>query len=198
MSTATTSTRDRMVPLIRSIASAAGLPAAVALATAEVEGNFNPRAQGDLKWHEKKGGELYRKNVRDNPRFADNPARLQPELWHSYGAFQLLAPYHLEPNEHPHVLLDPTINAQRGVRMLARLFKHYNGDVAKVRVHYGAGSQNVSEATRATLLERFLPAYEKWSRDDGGSGGSSTPPKGGSGWPIALGMLGLFLLLRKA
>lgn len=154
--------REEMIELIRAKARDAGVPEHIALAFADVESNFNARAEGDRKWHERDGGELYIRNVRDNPRLKDNPARLDGAAWHSYGLFQLLAPYYVEPLEHPRVLLDPVVNATRGLRLIKRLYEHYGGDTDKMRIHYGAGSLHVSDAVRDQLLSRFRPALEKW------------------------------------
>jgi soluble lytic murein transglycosylase-like protein len=173
--------RAEMIALIREKARAAGLPEEVALATAEVESGFNPDARGDLQWHTRKGGELYRKNVLANPRLAANPARLQPERWVSFGLFQLLSPHFVEPHEAPEVLADPDLNAERGVRYLKRLYAKYQGDTDKVRVHYAAGNLNVSDATRTTLLTRFRRALAKWR----------STPSGPSGGPL----LGLAVLM---
>jgi soluble lytic murein transglycosylase-like protein len=159
--------REEAIALIRAKARAAGVPEHIALAFADVESNFNPRAEGDRKWHERKDGELYRKNVRDNPRLKENPARLDPPAWHSYGLFQLLAPYFVEPAEHPRVLLDPEVNATRAMKVLKRLHEAYAGDTDKMRIHYAAGSLHVSDEVRNQVLSRFQPALEKWKAAEG-------------------------------
>lgn len=158
--------REEMINLIRAKARAAGVPEYIALAFADVESSFNARAIGDRNWHKKDGGAKYIKNVRDNPRLKDNPARLEPAEWQSYGLFQLLSPYYVEPHEHPRVLLDPEINATRGLRLIKRLYEHYGGDTDKMRIHYAAGSLNVSDDTREQVLSRFRPALEKWKAQE--------------------------------
>lgn len=190
------SRRDDMIALIRSTARAAGLPEEIALATAEVESNFNPDARGDLQWHARRGGELYRKNVLNNPRLAANPARLQPERWISFGLFQLLSPHYVLPHEPPEALADPEVNTERGVRLLKRLYTLYDGDTDKIRVHYGAGSLNVSDATRATLLGRFRKSLAKWKATPSGPGG---PSSGGPGGLLLASLMGLvfYFLMRR-
>lgn len=154
--------KAEMVTLIREEARAAGVPEAVALAFAEVESNFAPYAEGDKHWHELDGGAKYKRLVRDNPKFIGNPARMQPELWHAYGLFQLLAPYHTRPMENPRVLLDPVTNAQRAMVAIKRLLAEYR-DPLDARTAYVCGSLRCSAAKRAEIARRFVPAYERWA-----------------------------------
>lgn len=158
------SERERMIALIRRIARELGVPAAVALAFAEVESRFNPRAEGDLQWAAKRP-ELYARLVRDHPAFADNPARLEPAAWHSYGLYQLLAPYHAQATEHPRVLLDPELNARRGIGYLRRLLRQTNNDVAAARLAYigcGPDGSRCSDQVTTEALQRFAPIYQRW------------------------------------
>lgn len=155
--------RERMIALIRRIATELGIAPAVALAFAEVESNFNPAARGDMQWAERKP-ELYRKLVVE--KLATNPYRHDPSVWHSYGLYQLLAPYHVQLSEHPHILLDPEVNARRGIAYLARLQRQTGGDVAAMRLAYigcGADGKRCSEAVTTAALERFAPIYQRWS-----------------------------------
>ena len=151
--------------LIRSEAARHSVPVALALAVAELESRFNPSAEGDKLWHTKQGGALYRKLVHDEPRFAANPARLEPEAWHSYGVFQLLAPYHVQPHEHPRVLLDPKVNISRGVRFLASLLKRAEGDPYAARLAYvgcGFDGGKCSLQTANEVRQRLSSALSKW------------------------------------
>lgn len=142
-----------------------GVARPVALAFAWVESRFNPSLQGDLNWHLKDGGALYRRLVRDAPRFSMNPARTQPELWHSYGLFQLLAPYHLEPREHPHVLLDARVNARRGIATIAKLLSRTSGDPRRARMAYvggGMDGQLLSVEQRQLVVARLDVALDRF------------------------------------
>lgn len=133
--------------LIRERAIAHGVPPRLALATARAESNFQPAAEGDLHWHEDRA--RYAKVVPStSPFFAQSP------LWHSYGLFQLLAPYHVQRNEDPRVLLDPRTNADRGTAFLAALLKRYGDDWDTVRLAY-AGALNLSDAVKQQILTRW-------------------------------------------
>ena len=150
-----------MVALIRAEAERQGVDPKLALATAEVESNFNPRAAGDLGWATWNDGARYKQHVLGNDALTSNPARLDPSVWHSYGLFQLLAPYHVTGREHPSVLYDPAVNAQRGVAYLRALAKRYGGDPAQVRLAY-AGALHLDAASQERALTRFAKAFEQW------------------------------------
>lgn len=126
-----------------------GLEPAIALATARAESNFKADAEGDLGWH--KRPDRFDRVV---PR--DNPYRNQRELWHSYGVFQLLAPYHVMDGEHPRVLLDPQVNVKRGVAFLRRLSLRHNGDPDAIRLAYTGASRLSPDVQR--------PILAKWHR----------------------------------
>ena len=125
-----------IVRTIRAAADRHKVPRQVALAFAYCESRLNPAAEGDLEWHLKRGGSMYLSLVRDSPKFASNPARDVPEAWHSYGLFQLLAPYHAKPMEHPRVLLNPAVNADRGCAFIRQLLTKARGDVFRARLAY--------------------------------------------------------------
>lgn len=145
-----------MKALISRLAVQAGVPVPVALATAWLESRFNPNAEGDLLWHTRDA--KFEAAVPKN-----HPFRSDRALWHSYGLFQLLAPYHVKMNENPLVLLDPEINAQRGIAFLARLMRKHAGNVDAVRLaytgqlHAAADSKNQLET-----LERWHSALAKF------------------------------------
>lgn len=142
-----------------------GVPRTVALAFAWVESRFDPTLQGDLDWHLKQNGALYRRLVRDAPRFAFNPARLIPEVWHSYGLFQLLAPYHTEPREHPHALLDPRTNTQRGMKAIATLLQRAKKDPRRARLAYvggGLDGQLLSVEQKQLVIDRLDVALDRF------------------------------------
>lgn len=141
-----------------------GVPLRVALAFAWLESRFKPYAEGDKSWAEWNMGERYRKNVLNNPKFADNPYRLDKKIWHSYGLFQLLAPYFVSGKENPTALLDPTINADRGVRKIANSLKVAGGDVRKARVIY-AGAANLSADIQKELGDKIDKALELFPED---------------------------------
>jgi len=164
--TGTPSAREPMIKLIRAEADRQGVPAPIALAVAEVESNFNPSAHGDAAWAEKRP-QLYERLVRDNPLLAHNPARLDPKAWHSYGLFQLLAPHFVRGSEHPSLLLDPQVNAQRGVAFIKSLLKKHDDDLAQMRLAY-AGASKASAAEQERVLGRFQLAYQRWRDADAG------------------------------
>jgi len=162
--------RDAMVRMIARIARDRGVPPHVALAFARVESNFNPRAEGDLDWGRRKGGELYRRLVLSRPEFSGNPARLDPDAWHSYGLFQLLAPYHVRPLEHPAELLRPELNAIRGVELIKRLLARTGGDPVAARLAYvGCGTDGslCPAATAQRVRDRIVPELERWRLSHG-------------------------------
>jgi hypothetical protein len=151
--------------IIRSAAERHGIPPQIALAFAWLESKHDPRLEGDLGWADRSGGDLYKRRVRDVPMFKSNPARDDREAWHSYGLFQLLAPYHTLAHEHPRVLLDPEINADRGCKAIARLLVKTDGDVLSARYAYtGAGysGQLVSEDHRTLIATRLRDALERF------------------------------------
>lgn len=150
--------RLKMEALIRREARAQGVPEPVALATAWVESRMDPHAEGDLQWHT--NDKRFESTV---PR--DNPHRWQRSLWHSYGLFQLLAPYHVKGAETPMVLLDPEINTQRGVAFLGRLLKRHAGDLDAVRLAYTGQLGSDSSMARRTL-EKWHAALARYGYDD--------------------------------
>lgn len=157
--------RQRMIALVRRVARELGVPAAVALAFAEVESGFNPAVQGDLNWPQKKP-ELYRKLVLDK----GLSYAADESLWHSYGLFQLLAPYHVLVGEHPHVLLDPEINARRAVVALKRLLQTTGGDPLAARLAYigcGVDGARCADEVRDAAIARFQPIYARWAETQG-------------------------------
>lgn len=133
------------------------VPLKYALAFAWLESRFNPRAKGDLKWHQWDDGARYKKFVLNNPTFANNPFRNTPEVWHSYGLFQLLAPHFLLGHENPAILFYPEINADRGVKKIANSLKTAKGDIGEARVIY-AGASKLSQATKDELKRRLTEA----------------------------------------
>jgi hypothetical protein len=156
---ASSAKRAQVEQIIRAAAALHKVPAQVALAFAQVESALNPKAEGDLKWHEFDNGARYRALVLNNAKFATNPHRLTPQLWHSYGLFQLLAPYHCGPNEDPRVLLDPTVNADRGCKTIARLLKQTNGDIAAARLLY-TGASRAADAKKAQIVASISRALD--------------------------------------
>ena len=150
--------------LIRAEAARQGLDPRVALVFADLESSLDPSAIGDRDWALKDGGARYRRLVLDEPRFAQNPARLVPEAWASYGLFGLLAPYHAGPLEHPHVLLDPRVNAERGIAHLRRLLQRSGGSLIEARRRYvGCPPPKFCEPiTLGRVDGRFARTARKW------------------------------------
>lgn len=139
--------RNRQI--VRAEAMRQGVPVEIAMATARIESNFDQTREGDLNWHLNRA--RFERFVPET-----SPFRGTPELWHSYGLFQLLAPYHVKGDEDPRILLDPQINAQRGVATLRRLLLVHHGDPGLVRLHY----TNADAADSATQT-RVLAAWNK-------------------------------------
>lgn len=150
----------QMKALITRIARAWGVPVQVALAFAWLESRFDPRADGDEQWAQKRP-EKYRELVLDAPRFADNPWRTDAARWHSYGLFQLLAPYHTLPTEDPWALYDPEINAERAMKTLANLLARHDGDPIKARLDF-AGASKLGPETQAMLSKRMRDALVRF------------------------------------
>ncbi len=150
-------TREDVLTLITREAAAVGLDPRVAVAFAELESGLNTNAMGDAGWAEKNQGDNYRRHVLQNPRLASNPWRNVPNLWRSYGLFQLLAPFHVQGNEHPHVLLDPLLNTQRGVRAVRAVLEQSGGNLYEARRRYvGCGP---GTACNADVLGRIDAAW---------------------------------------
>lgn len=155
------SAHDEIREIIVRSADRHGIPRRAALAFAWIESRFDPDAEGDLEWHEKRDGRLYRTHVLRAARFAQNPARSDAKCWHSYGLFQLLACYHCEGHEHPSALLDPELNADRGCRMIARLLRRANGDIRSARLAYiGCGYEGelCSDKTVSAAVDALTAA----------------------------------------
>lgn len=142
-----------------------GVPVAVALAFADLESNFDPRAQGDKQWPFRRGGSLYRQHVLDNPRLRLNPARLDPSVWTSYGLFQLLAAHHVRPLEHPHELYDAQRNADGGCSFIAQLMAKAGGDVRRARLAYigcGLDGSRCDAEHVQKVSDKLQAALAKW------------------------------------
>jgi hypothetical protein len=154
-----------MITIITAAAERHNVPPAVALAFAWLESHFVPETEGDKGWHLRKGGELYQKHVLGSERFNLNPARLDAPQWHSYGLFQLLACYHCLPQEHPRELLDPRLNAERGVAEIARLLARTNGDARAARLAYvgcGTDGHKCAESVVADVVTKLHAAITRF------------------------------------
>lgn len=143
-----------MAALIAKIARAQGVPVQVALAFAWLESRLRVAAQGDKEWATSRP-DKYKSAVLD--RQPPSPWAKDAALWHSYGLFQLLAPYFVKPSEHPHLLLNPQINAERGIAFIKAKLAQSGGDVEAARLAY-AGATNASAATKAKILTRLRTA----------------------------------------
>lgn len=156
---------DNLEGLMRAIIARAaqthGVPIHVAHAYAWLESRFDSKAEGDLAWATWDHGARYRKYVLEARKFAHNPYRLMPELWHSYGLFQLLAPHFIGPQEDPRVLLDPEINADRGCKYIATCLRKARGDVRLARLYY-AGATKLDEPAQAALLAKMDQALTRF------------------------------------
>lgn len=161
---------ERTIAIIREAADRWSVPRQYALAFAWLESRLDPSAEGDIGWHLR--GDRYTRLVLGNDLLSSNPGRDTPECWHSYGLFQLLACYHVHPHEHPTILLDPKINADRGCAELARLLRRTHGDILRARYAYvGAGinGQHVSEDARKLIAHRLSEALKRYDQEGGGT-----------------------------
>lgn len=154
--------QSQMEALVRRTSRALGVPEEISLAFAWLESRLNPRAEGDLQWAFKRP-DKYRALVLDAPRFRDNEFRTDAQRWHSYGLFQLLAPYHIQPYEDPRILLDPRINAERGIKTIANLLEKHDGDPIRARLAF-AGALNLGPETQALLTKRVREAIDRWAQ----------------------------------
>lgn len=135
------------------------IPRRVALAFAWLESRFRVNAVGDLDWATRDDGRRYRAHVLADPRLKSNPARDDPAAWCSYGLFQLLAAYHVEPHEHPRELLDPRRNADRGCAFIRRLLQRTKGDVQQARwVYLGLSVEDAKHAQAREEASKKLRA----------------------------------------
>lgn len=161
------------IPAIQTVRAACvryGVPAYVGLAFADLESKLSPSAEGDLDWPKRKQGALYQQHVLGNPKLAHNPARDDPSAWHSYGLFQLLAPYWVEPFEHPRQLLDPSVNADRGVRFIGQLLAKHHGNVEAARLEYvgcGPDGSRCSAELVAQVRTSLARSLQKWRALEG-------------------------------
>ena len=138
-----------------------GVPPAVALTFAELESGFNPNAFGDRDWAARHPEQWLALRAR----MPDNPAINDPSAWGSYGLFGLLAAYHVGPSEHPRVLSDPQVNAQRGVAAVKDVLKRANNDVRAARLLYvgcGLDGSRCSPKVVTRIESRLRAAAARW------------------------------------
>jgi len=159
----------RYEPIRKVILAAAkkyGVPPRVALAFAWIESRFDTKAAGDKQWAEWDDGARYKKNVLENPALAKNPYRNTPAVWHSYGLFQLLAPYFVTGSESPNILYLPEINADRGVKKIANSLKATKGNVQEARILY-AGAANLSAETKNNIAAKITAVLKLFPENVG-------------------------------
>lgn len=167
-----------------------GVEPRIALTFVDLESRFTPSAVGDADWPHrvrKNGQTNHEKWVLNNPVFDNNPWRSDPDVWVSYGLFQLLSPHHLSkhnPNAHPAELLDPKTNAKIGIGIIKRMVNKYGEDWVKVRLGYGGTCMipgRCSYETIERIVGRLDARTEKWGLDLG-------PDPIGYGWEVAQGL----------
>jgi hypothetical protein len=153
-----------VLALITREAAAVGLSPRVAVAFAERESGLDPHAVGDAGWATKNQGDNYRRYVLANPRLDANPWRNTPSLWRSYGLFQSLAPFYVQEHEHPHVLLDPQLNAQRGVRAVRSALEKSGGNIYEARRRYvGCGPATACSAEELARIDAaWAQSLQRW------------------------------------
>lgn len=152
-----------MRDLIARVAREKGVPVNVALAFAWIESRLRPNAEGDRQWAFKRAAK-YRELVLDAPRFAQNPWRTDAARWHSYGLFGLLAAYHTLDNEDPRRLLDPQVNAERGIAEIARLLRKHGTPSAARLAFVGCGPKGdgCEPEYTAKVLRNLEQALERF------------------------------------
>jgi len=150
---------EKIRAIIRDAARRNGVPEPVALATAWIESGFNPYEEGDLGWHQ--NAERFESVVPQG-----HPHRWDRKAWHSYGLFQLLAPYFVRMQEHPADLLSPELNADRGTKYLARLMKRHSGDLDEVRLAYVGLPVDRRDALAERVLTKWHKVLRKFGYDD--------------------------------
>lgn len=151
-----------LTPDLRAIldraAQLAGVDARILYALAEVESGFNPLAEGDRDWPNR--SDHYKRFVLENKSLSTNPARNDPSAWHSYGLFQLLAPYHVTAKQHPKELLDPKLNAAKAALFVRRILGQTNGDLWAMRKRY-IGAAAIDDTRLAPQKERWFAALAR-------------------------------------
>jgi len=170
--------RNDVIAIILQAAEKHRVPADVALAFAWCESKFVATAEGDLNWAVRDGGKRYERNVLRQKRLTYNPARCEPEAWHSYGLFQLLACYHVGEREHPSALLDPERNAEIGCKFIRSLLNRTGGDPEAARLLFvGLPLEGAStEGDRAKVLGNLRAARARFA----GYAPQQTPHDGGA------------------
>jgi soluble lytic murein transglycosylase-like protein len=158
--------QGEIIALIIRAADRHNVPLDVALAFAWCESKFVPTAEGDLGWAARDGGRRYQRSVLNSPRLKFNPGRDNPDCWHSYGLFQLLACFHTGDTDHPSSLLDPERNADLGCRFIASLLHRTGGDPENARLMFvGLPLEGASTAAdRVKVLANFRAARERFHR----------------------------------
>lgn len=147
--------------LIEREAIAQGLAPEIAFVFAELESGFNPNVYGDRDWAIRHPGEWQA----TQQRMPDNPAIRDPSAWGSYGLFGLLAPYHVGPLEHPHVLWDAALNTQRGVAAVKHALESAHGDIRSARLLYVGCGWHGSRCSRKYIAQtdkRLRAATRNW------------------------------------
>jgi soluble lytic murein transglycosylase-like protein len=167
--------RDDIIAIILQAAEKHRVPPEVALAFAWCESKFIPTAEGDLGWAARDGGKRYERNVLNAHRLRANPGRDDPDCWHSYGLFQLLACYHVADQEHPRALLDAERNAEVACRFIRGLLNRTGGDAEAARLLYvGLPLHGESSAAeRAKVLGNLRVALERFRAYAAKDGGQS-------------------------
>jgi hypothetical protein len=145
-----------------------GVDPAVALLFADLETSFR-NVRGDSGWPFRRrsdGRTNWEALVRDSSTLADNPYRGRPELWVSYGPFQLLSPFTIasyNPMADPRVLDNVALNVRLGVAKIKRLSDKYGGDVERMRLAYVCGSPGAcSSSRRQQILARMETKGERY------------------------------------
>lgn len=144
-----------------------GLDPAVALLFADLETGIK-NTTGDDRWPYRvrnDGRTNWEATVRDESRYDTNPYKNNPDIWISYGPFQLLSPhtvYQFDRNADPRKLADVKLNTKLAVAKIIRLRELYKGDVSRMRHAYVCGSDTGCPGSKDMIIARLRDKAPKY------------------------------------
>jgi hypothetical protein len=154
-------TQQQLIALIVEEAQAQGLSPALALQFALAETSIR-NVVGDTHLADRPG---YMEKIREE--HPENPYVGQPELWASYGPFQLQARWFVRGTEDPRVLLDPFVSVPRAITFIKRKLDQAGGDPALARALYVCGSlQACSDDKLDKIAERWGETEQRLAQLD--------------------------------
>lgn len=157
----------QLYPIVKQLSDFYEIEPAIIFAIIEQESGFCPTA---VRYERK----FWERNIKNNPKYADNPFKDDYRAWGSWGLMQVLYSTALElgmpKNVSPAVwLTDPVNNLKIGVKYLRLLFEKYK-NLQDVIAHYNGGEYAVRQK-RLTgkypnehYVRNVLKFHSKWSR----------------------------------